>query len=140
MTFYVEWEVNLNWMKFVTSVAFRQLPVTGSLTHVLYDFIYHLRSILLQTCLFYFVAVCEYALVLLCRVIDFCNLKKNYNWSYSLNSCYLLLYTSYLIVSEYTVSKKKQDTKLLPATSDINPFSIFFPLMDSVVNLQQIHV
>ena len=76
MTFYVEWEVNLNWMKFVTSVAFRQLPITGSLTHVLYDFIYHLGSILLQTCLFYFVAVCEYALVLLCRVIDFCNFKK----------------------------------------------------------------
>jgi len=41
----------------------------------------------------------------------------------------------------YTVSKKKQDTNLLPTTSpNINRFSNFFSLRDSVVNLQPPHV
>jgi len=41
----------------------------------------------------------------------------------------------------YTVSQKKQDTKLLPMTSpNINRFSNFFSLTDSVVSLQQIYV
>jgi len=41
----------------------------------------------------------------------------------------------------YTVSQKKQDTKLLAITSrNIIRFSKFFSLADSVVNLQQIHV
>jgi len=43
--------------------------------------------------------------------------------------------------SMYTVSQKKQDTKLLAITSlTIIRFSKFFSLADSVVNLQQIHV
>jgi len=56
--------------------------------------------------------------------------------------CQHCLLTSYrwLTSSHYTVSQKKQDTKLLPITSpNINRFSIFFSLTDSLVNLQQIH-
>ena len=42
---------------------------------------------------------------------------------------------------KYTVSQKKQDTRLLAITSlTIIRFSQFFSLADSVVNLQQIYV
>ena len=42
------------------------------------------------------------------------------------------------VVSETTLWVKKQDTKLLPITSpNINRFSNFFSLPDSVVSLQQ---
>jgi len=41
----------------------------------------------------------------------------------------------------YTVSQKKQDTKLLAITSlNINRFSKFFSVADLAVNLQQIHI
>ena len=43
--------------------------------------------------------------------------------------------------SIYTVSQKKQDTKLLPITSpNVNRFSKFFSLVDSLVNLQLTHI
>jgi len=46
-----------------------------------------------------------------------------------------------LAVYLHCVSKKKQDTKLLPITSpNVNRFSKFFSLVDSLVNLQLTHI
>jgi len=49
--------------------------------------------------------------------------------------------TTYLSDRDYTVSQKKQDTKLLAITLlTIIRFSKFFSLADSAVNLQQIRI